>query len=55
MNIPEWLKPKNWSPETKAAAKETIRMAALFAFTLFQASRTGQQIREAAIRKLPSR
>lgn len=55
MNIPEWLKPKNWNPETRAAARETIRVAAIFAFMLFQASKTGQNIREAVVRKLPAR
>ncbi len=55
MNIPEWLKPKNWTPETRAAAKETIRVAVIFAFTLFQATKSGQQISEAVVRKLPSR
>lgn len=53
MRIPDWIKPANWTPETKAAARETIKVAVIFAITLFQASKAGQNLKESAIRKLP--
>ncbi len=55
MKIPEWAKPANWTPETKAAARETLRVAAIFAITLFQGSKTGQALKEASVRKLTGR
>lgn len=55
MRLPEWVKPANWTPETKAAARETLRVAAIFAITLFQASKTGQTLKETSVRKLTGR
>lgn len=55
MKIPDWAKPANWTPETRAAARETLRVAAIFAFTLFQASKTGQTLKDASVRKLTGR
>lgn len=55
MTIPEWAKPANWNPETKAAAREVVRVAVIFAITLFQTTKTGQALKEASIRKLTGR
>lgn len=55
MKIPDWAKPANWTPEARAAAREALRVAAIFAFTLFQASKTGQIIKDASLRKLAGR
>ncbi len=53
--LPEWVKPSNWTPETKAAARETLRVAVIFAITLFQASKTAQEIKEVSVRKITDR
>lgn len=55
MGTPEWLNPNNWSPETKAAAKEVVRVAVIFVVTLVSANMGGKEICNAVVRKLPDR
>lgn len=51
--MPEWLNPNNWNPETKAAAREVVKVAIVFVVTLVASNQSGKQITDSLMRKLP--
>jgi len=53
MNTPKWANPKNWSEETKEAAKDVLKTAALFVVTVLMSnSKAGRQLAD-TIKNLP--
>ena len=53
MAIATWIRPSEWSAETKEAAKTAAKMAVLFALAVLRDSRSRNEICQFLVEKLP--